>query len=118
MAKSKRIDELTDKVLDRRRCRESPSRVATKLLPGLALAITILIVVQSLLRAVRPQAKPQLPADAKIEWIYGYRDNQGFDYFENYAAFPSKERLPFPEKMRHRFVGLCCRSVSKIAVVP
>ncbi len=43
------------------------------------------------------QATLQIPADAEVEWIYGYQDDHGFDYYENYAAFPSQERLALPD---------------------
>ncbi len=45
------------------------------------------------------QATLKIPADAEVEWIYGYQDNHGFDYYENYAAFPSRERLSLPDNV-------------------
>ena len=45
------------------------------------------------------QATLRIPANAEVEWIYGYQDNHGFDYYENYAAFPSQERLALPDNV-------------------
>lgn len=45
------------------------------------------------------QATLRIPGNAEVEWIYGYQHNHGFDYYENYAAFPSEERLPLPENV-------------------
>lgn len=45
------------------------------------------------------QATLRIPANAEVEWIYGYQDNHGFDYYENYAAFPSEERLALPDNV-------------------
>lgn len=45
------------------------------------------------------QVTLSIPADAEVEWIYGFQDNHGFDYYENYSAFPSHERLPLPDNV-------------------
>lgn len=51
------------------------------------------------------QVTLEIPADAEVEWIYGYHDSHGFDYYENYAAFPSHERLPLPDNVTLTFDG-------------
>ncbi len=60
------------------------------------------------------QATMKIPADAEIEWIYAYLDHSGFDYYENYAAFPTQERLALPEKVTLTLAG---SQIAKVRVV-
>ncbi len=45
------------------------------------------------------------PADAKVDWILAYKSSQGFDYYENYQAWPSQERLPVPPQITLNLTG-------------
>ena len=60
------------------------------------------------------QVTLKIPADAEIEWIYAYLDHSGFDYYENYAAFPTRERLALPEKVTLTLAG---SQTAKVRVV-
>ncbi|MEZ6059789.1 MAG: carboxypeptidase-like regulatory domain-containing protein [Planctomycetaceae bacterium] len=40
-----------------------------------------------------------LPADAQIDWVFARLAGKGFDYYENYDAFPTQERLTPPEEI-------------------
>ncbi len=44
--------------------------------------------------------KLAFPADAKVDWITALKDGMGFDYYENYDAFPSQERLEVPPQVQ------------------
>ncbi len=69
-----------------------------------------------------------LPADAKIDWFFAYLADTGFDYYENYAAFPTQERLTPPDAIALtlngsrnvvvRAVDTDQKPVAKVAVTP
>ncbi|MEM7476168.1 MAG: hypothetical protein AAF483_14330 [Planctomycetota bacterium] len=44
-------------------------------------------------------AKLRFPANAKVDWINALKDGVGYDYYENYDKFPTRERLEVPDKI-------------------
>jgi protocatechuate 3,4-dioxygenase beta subunit len=40
-----------------------------------------------------------VPADAEVDWVFGFQPALGFDYFENYHAFPTWGRPIPPESI-------------------
>lgn len=57
-------------------------------------------------------AKLDFPADAKVDWIYAYKSEVGFDYYENYDAFPTQDRLDVPNKLNLSLNGAVPLSVT------
>ncbi|MGB7343740.1 MAG: hypothetical protein WBD20_05985 [Pirellulaceae bacterium] len=51
------------------------------------------------------QATLTFPADAKVDWILAKKVKQGFDYYENYDAFPTQERLDVPASVQLKLNG-------------
>ncbi|WP_422931866.1 M56 family metallopeptidase [Singulisphaera sp. PoT] len=41
-------------------------------------------------------ARLHIPADFEVEWIIGFKEKVGFDYFENYDSFPFRDVKPPP----------------------
>lgn len=52
-------------------------------------------------------ARIEIPADAKIDWIYARKSGAGFDYYENYHAFPTQERFDSPKQVSLKLEGAC-----------
>ncbi len=50
-------------------------------------------------------ASMRFPADAKVDWILAYRSSAGFDYYENYNAWPSQDRLDVPSRLKLNLAG-------------
>ncbi|WP_146521366.1 carboxypeptidase-like regulatory domain-containing protein [Stieleria varia] len=50
-------------------------------------------------------AELSYPSDAEVDWIVAHRDGKGMDYYENYDAFPSTERLQVPENITMTLQG-------------
>ncbi|HEY4312912.1 MAG TPA: carboxypeptidase-like regulatory domain-containing protein [Pirellulales bacterium] len=46
------------------------------------------------------RAELWFPADVKIDWVLAFKDDVGFDYHENYKAFPTNDRGPLAEDIR------------------
>lgn len=46
------------------------------------------------------QVDLSFPADAQVDWVLALKANRGFDYYENYAAFPTRERGPLPPEVQ------------------
>ena len=42
----------------------------------------------------------QVPADAEVDWVFAFQPAVGFDYFENYHAFPTWGRPIPPESIK------------------
>jgi protocatechuate 3,4-dioxygenase beta subunit len=51
------------------------------------------------------QAVLRFPADAKVDWINAFKDGEGYEYFENYDAFPTQERLTVPQELKLQLGG-------------
>ncbi|WP_419189434.1 carboxypeptidase regulatory-like domain-containing protein [Stieleria marina] len=60
------------------------------------------------------EAELSFPADAKVDWIVATKSKQGFDYYENYDAFPSQERLDVPDNVQLRLNGAVSVSVTTL----
>lgn len=45
------------------------------------------------------EAQLTLPANAKVDWINAFKDEVGYDYFENYEEFSGWERGEVPEQV-------------------
>ena len=54
---------------------------------------------------VNGTARMEIPADAKIDWIYARKSGEGFDYYENYHAFPTQERFDSPDQVALNLKG-------------
>lgn len=50
-------------------------------------------------------ASLRFPADAKVDWIIAYKAGSGFDYYENYNAWPTQDRLQVPERFELKLAG-------------
>jgi hypothetical protein len=46
------------------------------------------------------KAELLIPADAPVDWVVALKPEVGFDYFENYVAFPTTDRDPLPDSVR------------------
>lgn len=57
------------------------------------------------------KAMLSFPTDAKVDWINAFKPGAGYDYHENYNAFPTQERLDVPDE-----VALVLNGASKVAV--
>ncbi len=47
----------------------------------------------------------KFPSDARVDWINALKDNVGYDYYENYDAFPTQERLDVPKQIQLQLAG-------------
>ncbi len=79
--------------------------------------VNLIASLQSLATAttdVNGLASIRFPADCKVDWIAAFKDGQGFDYYENYDAFPTTERLEVPQRVELTLDGAMSVQVSVI----
>jgi len=79
-----------------------------------AVAGHLVRLVDSAIADEQGQVTLKIPADAEIEWIYAYLDHSGLDYYENYVAFPTRERLALPANLTLTLAG---NQTAKVRVV-
>ncbi len=51
------------------------------------------------------RAELLFPADGKVDWVLALKDGVGFDYYENFLAFPTLERETLPDKVSLKLDG-------------
>lgn len=76
--------------------------------PVVDASVVLIVGYQELMKAETDQegkASLRFPADAKVDWIIAYKAGSGFDYYENYNAWPTQDRLQVPERLELKLVG-------------
>ncbi len=76
--------------------------------PVVDASVVLIVGYQELIKAQTDQegrASLRFPADAKVDWIIAYKAGSGFDYYENYDAWPTQDRLQVPEHVELKLVG-------------
>ncbi len=60
------------------------------------------------------QVTLRFPADAKVNWIVGFKDGEGLDYYENYQDPRMTERLQVPDEIDLKLDGAVTVSVTAL----